>query len=72
MKPKLRLLPVLRHQKAEKKWTLELLQEELRTKEGFETINHESIRLILKKQHKTLAKTNVVHSGDGFNLIKLT
>ncbi len=32
-----------------KKWTLELLQEELRAKEGFETINRESIRLILKK-----------------------
>jgi len=32
-----------------KKWTLELLQEELRTRAGFETINRESIRLILKK-----------------------
>jgi len=32
-----------------KKWTLELLQEELRTKEGFKTITRESIRLILKK-----------------------
>jgi transposase len=49
-----------------KKWTLELLQEELRTREGFENINRESIRLILKKQHKTLVKTNVVHSGNGF------
>jgi transposase len=49
-----------------KKWTLELLQEELRTREGFETINRESIRLILKKQHKALAKTNVVHSENGF------
>ena len=49
-----------------KKWTLQLLQEELRTKKGFETINRESIRLILKKQHKTMAKTNVVHSEDGF------
>lgn len=49
-----------------KKWTLELLQEELRTREGFGTINRESIRLILKKQDKTLAKTNVVHSGNGF------
>jgi len=25
-----------------KKWTLDILQEELRTKEGFETINRES------------------------------
>lgn len=32
-----------------KKWTLELFQEELRTREGFETINRESIRQILKK-----------------------
>jgi len=32
-----------------KKWTLELLQGELRTREGFETVNRESIRLILKK-----------------------
>lgn len=32
-----------------KRWTLLLLTEELRKKEGFETINKESIRLILKK-----------------------
>ncbi len=32
-----------------KRWTLVLLTEEMRTKEGFETINKESIRLILKK-----------------------
>ena len=32
-----------------KKWTLVLLTEELKIKEGFETINKESIRLILKK-----------------------
>ena len=32
-----------------KRWTLVLLTEELRKKEGFETINKESIRLILKK-----------------------
>jgi transposase len=31
------------------KWSLALLCEELRKKEGFETINRESIRLILKK-----------------------
>jgi transposase len=32
-----------------KRWTLTLLTEELRKKEGFETLNRESIRLILKK-----------------------
>ncbi len=32
-----------------KKWTLALLTEEMNKKEGFETINKESIRLILKK-----------------------
>lgn len=32
-----------------KRWSLILLAEELRKKEGFETINRESIRLILKK-----------------------
>ncbi len=32
-----------------KRWSLTLLAEELRKKEGFETINRESIRLVLKK-----------------------
>jgi transposase len=32
-----------------KRWTLELLTEEMRKKDGFKTINKESIRLILKK-----------------------
>jgi len=32
-----------------KRWSLTLLTEELRKKEGFETINRESVRLILKK-----------------------
>lgn len=32
-----------------KRWSLTLLAEELRKKKGFETINRESIRLILKK-----------------------
>lgn len=32
-----------------KRWSLSLLAEELRKKEGFETISKESIRLILKK-----------------------
>lgn len=37
-----------------KRWTLELLTEELRTREGFETINHESVRLVLKKAGRSL------------------
>ena len=32
-----------------KRWSLTLLTEEMRKKKGFETINRESIRLILKK-----------------------
>ena len=32
-----------------KRWTLTLLTEEMQKKDGFETINKESIRLILKK-----------------------
>jgi len=32
-----------------KRWSLVLLTEEMRTREGFETVNRESIRLILKK-----------------------
>ena len=32
-----------------KRWTLTLLTEEMKKKKGFETINRESIRLILKK-----------------------
>ncbi|AKB37763.1 Mobile element protein [Methanosarcina siciliae C2J] len=32
-----------------KRWSLSLLCEELRKREGFETINKETIRLILKK-----------------------
>ena len=34
-----------------KRWSLVLLTEEMRKKEEFETINKESIRLILKKQN---------------------
>jgi transposase len=37
-----------------KRWSLTLLAEELRKKEGFETINRESIRLILKKAKQNL------------------
>jgi transposase len=37
-----------------KRWSLTLLTEEMRNKEGFETINRESIRLILKKAKQNL------------------
>jgi transposase len=37
-----------------KRWSLILLTEELRKKEGFETINRETIRLILKKAKQNL------------------
>ena len=37
-----------------KRWSLTLLAEELQNKEGFETINRESIRLILKKAKLSL------------------
>jgi len=37
-----------------KRWSLTLLTEEMRKKEGFETINRESIRLILKKSEQNL------------------
>jgi transposase len=36
-----------------KRWTLVLLEEELKKREGFETINRESIRLILKKAKRS-------------------
>lgn len=43
-------------------WTLELLQEHMRQKEGCETISDETIRLILKDhQLKPWRKKNVVH-----------
>jgi transposase len=32
-----------------KRWSLSLLREELRKRQGFETINKETIRLLLKK-----------------------
>ena len=36
------------------RWTLRLLETELKEKEGFETINRETIRLILKKTNVSL------------------
>jgi transposase len=37
-----------------KRWTLTLLTEEMQKKQGFETINRESVRLILKKAKQNL------------------
>ncbi len=37
-----------------KRWSIELLVEALRKKKGFETINRESIRLVLKKAELSL------------------
>lgn len=37
-----------------KRWTLELLTETLRKQEGFESINHETVRLLLKKTNVNL------------------
>ena len=37
-----------------KRWSLTLITEELRKKKGFETINRETIRLILKKAKQNL------------------
>jgi len=37
-----------------KRWSLTLLTEEMRKKQGFETINRESVRLILKKAKQNL------------------
>jgi transposase len=47
-----------------KRWSLVLLTEELRKRKGFETINRETVRLVLKKQNKTLAEKDVVYPGD--------
>lgn len=40
--------------KGRARWTLELMEEALGHKKGFETINRESIRLILKKTNVSL------------------
>jgi len=37
-----------------KRWSLTLLTDEMRKKQGFETINRESVRLILKKAKQNL------------------
>jgi transposase len=47
------------------RWTLHLLADKLVELEVVESISHECVRQVLKKHHKTLAKTHVVHSGRG-------
>ena len=37
-----------------KRWTIRLLAETLRDEKGFESITHQSVRIILKKLNKTL------------------
>ena len=50
--------------KGHKRWTFRLLAETLREKEGFESVAHETIRIILKKTQLKLGskKKNVVHT----------
>jgi len=45
------------------RWTLHLLSDKLVELEVVESISHECVRQVLKKHHKTLAKTHVVHPG---------
>lgn len=40
-----------------------LIVEEMKKKTGFEGMNMESVRLILKKQNQALEEKNVVHPG---------
>lgn len=47
------------------RWTLHLLSDKLVELEVVETISHECVRQVLKKHHKTLAKTNVVYPAEG-------
>lgn len=47
-----------------KRWTLRRMTEHLKSQEGFETINRESIRLILKKRCSTMKKRYVVYKRD--------
>ena len=47
--------------KGRKRWTVRLIAEEMGRRGS--DINRESVRIILKKQHETLEKKNVVHPG---------
>ncbi|MCM8921425.1 MAG: helix-turn-helix domain-containing protein [Candidatus Thiodiazotropha sp.] len=47
------------------RWTLQLLADQLVTLKVVDAISHECVRQVLKKHHKTLAKTDVVYTGTG-------
>lgn len=51
--------------KGQARWTLHMLADKLIELEVVESISHECVRQVLKKHHKTLAKTHVVHSSRG-------
>lgn len=51
--------------KGHARWTLHLLADKLVELEVVDSISHECVRQVLKKRHKTLAKTDVVYSGTG-------
>lgn len=48
--------------KGQSRWTLELLADRLIELNVVESISKETVRQVLKKHDKTLAKTNVVHT----------
>jgi transposase len=50
--------------KGQKRWSVRLLTAKMKRRKGFETINRETVRLILKKQNKTLVEEKVVYSQD--------
>ena len=45
-----------------KNWSIRLIAETLKEKEGFETINRETVRLVLKKAKQNHVEKNVVYS----------
>ena len=42
-----------------KRWSFRVIVEAMKKKKGFEATNRESVRLILKKRHKTMEEKNV-------------
>jgi putative transposase len=50
--------------KGRKRWSVRLLTAKMKRRKGFETVNRETVRLILKKQSKTLVEKKVVYSRD--------
>ena len=47
-----------------KRWSIRLMVDEVRKRKGFEGMNRETVRLILKKRHETLEEKDVVHPED--------